>query len=731
MANTWIKTINGASTDDSVESVFVDSSGNIYFSGFSNINSNNTAFVAKFDSGGTLIWDKAIGDNTGNLVEQSVLVTVDSSGNVYTAFNEASTQGGTTRFNFTKLNSSGVHQWSRQVNDWQGSNNSFADTITGIATDSSGNLYLTGQSIERSYIAKFDTSGTFVWNRRIDAGNVSNPNVDTLDIYYNGTSFFLSGINTNWYGGGGSSGGTDLHVLRYDTSGNRTRLASARYDATRTQSLSGDRVSVDTSGNIYVLDRDRKLVVKFNSAGTIQWTRIITGGSLILQDLDCQGTDIYLVGSDSNNGVIIKLDTSGAIVYQNGLDHSTLNFSLTEIVTDSEYFYIGGNTTNSDRDFVLIKLKLDGSGLGTFGSYTYSTITTYSTSNPGYAAGSTPSGSNTAIDPLTNGSTTARTVADVTVTITTTNAPITHLASAALASTATVSATGRRLVQNWDVYTWDSLDTWDNWPYDDWDKPNWRPSVAFTVTAAGTATRFVTGSADLTASASLTATASFLLSGSADLTVTATLTAAVGQQLTGVSALTSTATVTAQGRIGKTASIFVDGFATVAVQAQLAKTGVAILESQSELTAFARRLRTGTADLSSAFTFENTGFTNTVPGQAQLNSEFTLSADADVGRFGQANLLSLFTLSSQAKILKFAQANITAFASTVTVGRIYNLDPYTTYRIEPETRLFKISQESRLLNIDAETRLFQVSEETRTYSVEQDSQELTIQGYPQ
>lgn len=721
MANTWIKTINGATTDDSVESVFVDSSGNIYLSGYSNINTNNTAFVAKYDSGGTLVWDKAIGDNTGNLVEQNVYVTVDSSGNVFSAFDEASTQGGQTRFNFTKLNSSGAHQWSRQVNDWQGSNNSTGDRITGIVTDSSGNLYLTGNAAERSYIAKFDTSGTFVWNRRIDAGNVSNPNVDTNDIYYDGTSFFLSGFNTNWYGGGGSSGGTDLHVLRYDINGNRTRLASTRFDATRTDSLSGDRVSVDTSGNIYVLDRNKKLVVKFNSSGIIQWTRIITGGSLTLQDLNCQGTDIYLVGFDSGNGVIIKLDTSGNIAYQNRLDHTTLNFSLTEIVTDSEYFYIGGNTTNSDRDLVLIKLKLDGSGLGTFGSYTYSAITTYSTSNPGYVAGNTPSGSNTESNPLNSGSSDARTVADVSMTETTTNAPITHLAVANLSSTATLAATGSRLVINRELYDWDSLTTWDDWPYDDWDRPNWRPSVTATVTADGTSTRVVPGSADLTSTTELTVIASFLLSGQAALSATATLTASVGKNILGDSALDSTVTVSAQGRIGKIGSIFVDGFATLQVQAQVERSAQALLESQFELQAFGQRLRTGTAALSSTATLVNTGFVNTVPGSASLSAQFSTTVEPIVGFFGQANISSQTSLQAQGITFKFAQANLQGFASVVTVGNVINFDPYLTYIVEPESRVYLINKETRLFNIDSELREYTIHKESRILTVESET----------
>ncbi|MEE1578201.1 MAG: SBBP repeat-containing protein, partial [Deltaproteobacteria bacterium] len=97
-------------------------------------------------------------------------VATDSSGNVYVAgytkggLDGNSNSGGSDVF-VVKYNSSGTKQWTQQLGT------SSADSASGVATDSSANVYVTGQTAggldgntnagsEDLFLVKYNSSGT-------------------------------------------------------------------------------------------------------------------------------------------------------------------------------------------------------------------------------------------------------------------------------------------------------------------------------------------------------------------------------------------------------------------------------------------------------------------------------------------------------------------------------------------------------------------------------------------
>ena len=141
----------------------IDSSDNFYAVGAEN---GKTA-VVKFNSAGTLQWQFRY--TTGQYGRINA-VSVDSSGNVYGTGYETAEGGGDVPYIF-KLNSSGVVQWRKDVNN-QSEN---------ITADSSGNFYLSG-----STLAKFDSSGTLQWAR-------STGNLAIQGVTITGTDLLISG----------------------------------------------------------------------------------------------------------------------------------------------------------------------------------------------------------------------------------------------------------------------------------------------------------------------------------------------------------------------------------------------------------------------------------------------------------------------------------------------------------------------------------------------------------
>jgi uncharacterized delta-60 repeat protein len=147
--------------------VALDSSGNVYITGYS-ASAINSFLIIKYNSSGTLQWQRSLsGASSTNSTGYGI--AVDSSSNVYVC--GFSNDSGSFQLQIAKYNSSGTIQWQRNLG-------SFTTIVAGysVAVDSSNNIYVSGySSVSSNYdfqIAKYNSSGAIQWQRRLGGSGV-------------------------------------------------------------------------------------------------------------------------------------------------------------------------------------------------------------------------------------------------------------------------------------------------------------------------------------------------------------------------------------------------------------------------------------------------------------------------------------------------------------------------------------------------------------------------------
>ena len=312
------------SSNDYAYGVATDSSGNVYVAGGTNggldgnTNAGNTdLFVVKYSSSGTKQWTKQLGSSSRDSANG---VATDSSGNVYvTGMTKGGLDGcksaGVEDLFVVKYNSSGTKQWTNQLGS------SSRDSANGVATDSSGNIYVTGTTYWELdgntsagkadlFVVKYNSSGTKQWTKQNGTDRYDEARGVATDS--SGNVYVVGGTKGN-LNGISNSGRTDAFVIKFNSSG--TKQWTKKLGTWQNDLANG--VATDSSGNIYVtggtyggLDGNTNagnsdlFVVKYNSSGTKQWTKQLGSSS---RDYD------YGVATDSSRNVYVSGDTYGRL----------------------------------------------------------------------------------------------------------------------------------------------------------------------------------------------------------------------------------------------------------------------------------------------------------------------------------------------------------------------------------------------------------------------------------
>ena len=388
----WVVKAGGESGDNGRE-ISVDSIGNVYVTGyfrdtasFGNISLKSSGvydiFIAKLNSSGSWQWAvKAGGRSQGfatNSYDFGMDIAVDLSGNSYatgyfqgnSTFGDSilTSNGGKDIF-VAKLNSSGSWQWAVKAGG------SSDDSGIGIAVDSSGSTYVTGnfrdiasfgsinltasnegEDFSDIFVAKLDSSGSWQWVVKAGGSSYDGGNGISVDssgnTYVTGafrTRAFFGVISLTAYDGGGDY--NDFFIAKLNSSGSWQWAVKAG----GLSAVSGIGISVDSSGNAYVIGN-------FEGTATFGSTQLKSSEDrdIFIARLSSDGVWQWVIkagGSSDDYGMDIVVDLLGN-AYVTGYFKENATFDSTNFTSsgNSDIFiakFSNNETLDSDIDGVI------------------------------------------------------------------------------------------------------------------------------------------------------------------------------------------------------------------------------------------------------------------------------------------------------------------------------------------------------------------------------------------
>ena len=305
--------------------------------------------------------------------------------NAYTIDDETFFSNGSNDAALTSFDCDGAHRWTKTIGGQNG------DAIYGLGVDTMGGVYVTGRfnafgnfdvnvsndtvvsgyTVKGFFLVKYDLDGEFQWFRMpedtavLDPTNIQLAGALDLDVAPNGDCYIFSKLPPGSYGNGGyeatqegtSSGGGNIHVLKYDSEGNCTggthldlwydsglfaKSEIIRDHYTGRYYLAGNRNDDD----VFIFGGEEieadNYVVQFDEIGNVNW--VVSGEDVRFKgkpDVDEIG-NVYVSGgtedgaslgaftfqnvvSSSNFPFFAQIDPSGNVIYASNGSGTTAN----------------------------------------------------------------------------------------------------------------------------------------------------------------------------------------------------------------------------------------------------------------------------------------------------------------------------------------------------------------------------------------------------------------------
>jgi len=315
----WENTYAGSATGvDYGYALAVDQNGNTYVAGFGNGDNPATydIFVLKYDADGNSVWTQRWTSPITNYSAYAYSIAVDNQGNVFTTGFESDgfTDG---EFITLKFNSSGVLQWATPYN---GSTSSI-DYANCIVVDGDGNSYITGWSggannLHDMTTIKYDPDGNELWVKRYNGTADDNDYAYWLGLDASG-NVYVTGQSVE------TGSDNDITTIKYSPNGDV--LWTQHYNGPGNGYDAGQSIAVDADGNAYVTGNHTTatglecVTLKYSAAGDLLWTASYNGPdasggvfvSIALDDAANAYVSGFVFSGGATDVATVKYDTDG------------------------------------------------------------------------------------------------------------------------------------------------------------------------------------------------------------------------------------------------------------------------------------------------------------------------------------------------------------------------------------------------------------------------------------
>ncbi len=397
----WVSTLLSSSAIKSLPSgsgIAVDSAGNSItigadaWSGYV----GTGAYITKLSPTGAKIWQAKVA-STGGLLQSYIYpapAAVDSADNVITCMSDVNTPA----YYVFKHDSAGALVWQRRIPAVD-----FGVTYesNGLVIDSSDNIWLYCRSNSVGTLFRISSAGTVTQQ----VGFGAPLQIHTLAAF--GSNFILAGNGT-------------VYPLLLAVTPTGTAVWGQTFSAGRAGKIYG--IAVDDSSNVYAVGQTlnaaatltQPMVLKYNSAGALQWQKLITfpiAAQFNACAVDSAG-NLYAVGTVGGSqpyGIAMCIDSSGAIVWQTkvySVIYSTSTIAgLRSVSTRSVGKltiggqYNSGGSPEAEQAFVL-RIPTATATVGTYGNFILET-SAFVISNITYTATTVSQGITTPTNTLT------------------------------------------------------------------------------------------------------------------------------------------------------------------------------------------------------------------------------------------------------------------------------------------------------------------------------------------
>ncbi|MBI5774529.1 MAG: SBBP repeat-containing protein, partial [Verrucomicrobia bacterium] len=323
----WTNRYDGPiGSGDVATAVVVDSSGNVFVTGWSrDTGSSNDFATIKYSGAGVPLWTNRY-NGTGNSNDQANAIAVDGSGNVFVT---GHSHGGSGYYDYATVaySGAGVPLWTNRYNG-PGNDN---DIAYALAVDGGGNVFVTGYSYNGANVdyatVAYSGAGTPLWTNRYNGPGNANDQANAIALDASG-NVFVTGQSS------GSGSSDDYATIKYSGAG--TPLWTNRYDGPGNNDDRALAVAVDAGGNVFVTGNSDGggssydyATIKYSGAGAPLWTNRYDGPGSTNDVANAVAVDgggnVFVTGYSRGSGTgddyaTIKYSNAGAPLWTNRYD---------------------------------------------------------------------------------------------------------------------------------------------------------------------------------------------------------------------------------------------------------------------------------------------------------------------------------------------------------------------------------------------------------------------------